>query len=87
VAPPTVKPRWSALPPFFQVGSDGTVWVGGADAEGVRWLAFDAKGTALGTVVIPRNYRVAAVSRTRIWVIETDAKGVESILQLGVGAK
>jgi alpha-tubulin suppressor-like RCC1 family protein len=34
VAPPTVKPRWSALPPFLQVGSDGTVWVGGLDVQG-----------------------------------------------------
>jgi hypothetical protein len=79
--------RRSPVPRFYSpitellIGIDGTLWVQMRDtAEGRPYYVAAADGTPLGTLLVPRNTRIGAAERNRIWAIVRDDLGVESLV-------
>jgi hypothetical protein len=53
--------------------------------DGVRpYRVLDAAGDVVGTVSISETARVAAARLDRIWTVERDGLGVESVVQYAV---
>jgi hypothetical protein len=68
-----------------RVGRDGVVWVELRDTdEGTPMLGLDAEGNPFGTIVVPREARIAVGSRTHVWVIERDADDIQSLVRYRV---
>ena len=68
-----------------RVGRDGAVWVELRDTnEGTPLLGLDATGNPFAMIVLPAGARVAAVSRTHVWMIERDADDIQSLVRYRV---
>jgi hypothetical protein len=77
----------SYYPPLdgLVIGMDGTLWVQKRPStEGVRILAAEPDGGIIGELILPVRSRIAAATRDRLWVIEADDVGVESIVRYKV---
>jgi hypothetical protein len=75
-------------PPLARVlpGRDETVWLELNRRSGERiWQVLDARGTLVGSVVVPRNIRFLVASRETVWAIETDADDLQHIVRFRVG--
>lgn len=78
--PPTYPPLAG-----LHVGRDETIWVEKRIVNGERLhLALDPDGTPLGTLTLPEASRLAEAQANRIWVVETDDLGVESVVRYRV---
>ncbi|MDX2262258.1 MAG: hypothetical protein SFU84_11235 [Gemmatimonadales bacterium] len=92
---PAMKSGYQALkypshyPPIRRVlvGIDGTIWLQEENGRTAsrRWIVLSASGARLGSIEVPAHVGFGAVSRTRLWTIESDADGVQSIGQYRVG--
>jgi hypothetical protein len=75
-------------PPFDQgiVSRDErTIWLESGVATGDRrWHVVDLTGKALGDVRVPRRLRLQVVGLDRVWAIERDNDGLESVVVLRV---
>ena len=62
-------------------GLSGDVWLRVRTASGERdWHVYDATGTRLATVRLPREAHVFAVERRGIWANEVNVDGIESLV-------
>jgi hypothetical protein len=91
---PVVRRAYESLrparyyPPFdgVRVSDDGWVWVGRANRdESHTWTAHDPSGEPRYTVELPVGARLVVVGRDRLWGIETDDDGVQSVVRWRVG--
>jgi hypothetical protein len=82
-AMPKITPA-KTYPPVRRIvlGRDGTVWVEERIAEpGHFWRMLDAKGTVVGTVMLPADVSLATADTHAIWGYETDADGLQGIVR------
>jgi hypothetical protein len=87
-------PKWAAPVHAVLVGDDGTIWLGIQEQFGLpthRYNVFDATGKIVATVVLPSSVRPWVVSKDRMWGVDRDADGLESVVRYrverGAGAK
>jgi len=79
------RPRVYPLVSGIRVGSDGTTWIEEYHGDSGRtYHAIDPEGNSLGRTTAPQNQRLAAAQQRRIWVVEKDAFGVESVVRYRV---
>ena len=74
-------------PPLVVVTSrdDGTMWLQLRQSDvGQPVLAIDEVGDVIGTVVLRSGSRIAVAARERLWVVETDEYGVDSVVRYQV---
>lgn len=63
------------------VGRDGTLWIRMVDTlDGREYRVLDPAGEPVGSLQLPLNARIAVAERGRIWTIEVDASGQESVV-------
>lgn len=77
----------AVYPPVSEVvvGSMGRTWLRVRRAGlGVEYLAFSTDGEIEGTLRLPENVRLVEARGSRLWAIEEDEYGVESLLGLMV---
>ena len=71
-------------PPFVQAlvaNDEKTVWFEKGIAVGDReWLIVDRTGQPIASMRVPRRLDLKIVSMDRVWAIERDADGLESIV-------
>jgi hypothetical protein len=79
--------RSGPIPPFFPpltglvVGDDASVWLELRPQEdGQPYLVLDSLGDEVGRVLLPLRSRVAVARLDRLWVVEEDEFGVESVV-------
>jgi hypothetical protein len=66
-------------------GGDESVWVElTANQWGQQYVVLTKDGDLQGTVVLPTNSRLGAADLERVWSIEQDEVGVESVVRYGV---
>jgi hypothetical protein len=64
------------------LGLDRTIWVGMRPTpEGNGYLILDASGDPIGTLLLPASSRVRQATAARVWVTETDADGLSSVVR------
>lgn len=67
------------------MGNDDTEWLAVYDpASNPRYRALDGKGNVIGEVVLPAHGVLASATRTQLWVIESNADGLPSIVRYKV---
>jgi hypothetical protein len=67
------------------IGRDYSVWLQlRFEGEDRPYLVLEPDGTPLGKVIVTERGRIAEAQRDRIWVIEADPQGVQSVVQYGV---
>lgn len=83
--------RAANVPPVYPpirrvlVGPDGTVWIQLIDVpHGRPFFVVGANGDSLGTLTLSPSTTVALAGRDRIWTLEADSLGVESIVRYHV---
>lgn len=84
---PRDLPTPTIFPPLddLVIGNDGTVWLGMIEDEtGRPYRVYEPDGAPLGNLVLPPGARLAAAERERVWVVEKDELGVESIVRYPV---
>ncbi|NUQ12819.1 MAG: hypothetical protein HUU26_10925 [Gemmatimonadaceae bacterium] len=75
-------PAWYTPAEAVLLGLDLTTWVGMRPmAEGRSYLVLDRRGEPVGSLVVPRTTRVRQASATHVWVTETDADGLSSVVR------
>lgn len=75
-------PAWFTPAETITLGIDLTTWIGmRATAEGRGYLVLDRRGEPVGSLVVPRTTRVRQASTTHVWVTETDADGLSSVVR------
>jgi hypothetical protein len=58
-----------------------SVWLEGGVATGDRvWHILDVAGRPVGTVRVPRGTELRVVTRERVWAVERDRDGLESVV-------
>lgn len=76
------------LPPFalLLIGDDGSLWIRARLRDGrvPSYHVLAPNGEVIGTVSLPAGSRVAAARLDRIWVVDQDSLGVESVVRYGV---
>ncbi|HEY4320897.1 MAG TPA: hypothetical protein VGM77_06895 [Gemmatimonadales bacterium] len=75
-------------PPVLRLfnGVDRTMWVEEpATTPGHHWRVLDAKGEPVGTLIVPGSVELVAATRHLAWGIDTDADGLQSIVQWRIG--
>jgi hypothetical protein len=98
--PPDMAQRFQAIarqkmPPVYApvqsiiLGLDATVWITlRATPEGRVALILDARGTPVGSLLVPPRSRIWQGSATHVWMTETDTDGLSSVVRYrmsGVG--
>lgn len=77
----------SIYPPLlgFRIGDDASFWVRLRARDGQRpYYVLGPDGEPFGRVSLPDENWIAAATLDRIWVIEADHLGVESVVRYGV---
>jgi len=75
------------LPPVdaLVIGTDETLWVGHSRSGGNRaYTVLSPGGEMVGVLELPVNQRLAIAHTNRVWVVERDELGVESLVKLTV---
>lgn len=81
VRPPPVYPPLRGL----LLGRDHSVWIEMMVRDGGRtYRVLTASGALMGTVPVSEGSRIAVAAMDRIWMIEQDEVGVESIVRYSV---
>jgi hypothetical protein len=76
-----IIPRFYTPLTHLVTGVNGDVWLRVRTATGERdWHVYDASGTRLSTVRLPREANVFAVERRGIWANEVNSDGIESLV-------
>jgi hypothetical protein len=78
---------WPVYAPVTAVrsGLDDTLWLDLRETDDGRiTLVLDARGEPVGTVPIPERSVIRQASRTHLWVTETDALGLASVVRYRV---
>jgi hypothetical protein len=77
------------LPPVLRllVARDGTVWLEReAPAVGSRWEIRKSDGRLIGRVTLPKDFRAMAVSRNRVWGLDTNEERSGGIMIFDIGS-
>lgn len=91
--PPDLPQRFQALarermPALYTpvetilLGLDNTIWIGlRPTAEGREMLILNGRAQLIGTLMLPTTTRVRQATASQIWVTETDADGLSSVVR------
>jgi hypothetical protein len=74
-------------PPIVRLlfGQDYALWIEQRpQGEQLPYYVVERDGTPVGTLHLPRSQRLLAADEGRIWVVDRDDLGVESLIQYGV---
>lgn len=75
-------PRFMAPVELVHVASDHSVWLQGPPAVGrIPYTILNERGEIQGTLALPLRSRFGAADRTTVWIIETDADDVPSVVR------
>jgi hypothetical protein len=67
------------------LGLDRTIWVGLRPTDQTRgYLILDGRAQPIGSLQVPMSTRVRQASATHVWVTETDADGLSSVVRFRV---
>ena len=67
------------------IGQDHTLWLETRlEEDGRPYVVLDPDGDPIGTVVVPERSRISAAQRDRVWILETDDLGVQSVVRYAV---
>jgi len=80
----------STYPPVVDIiaGRDKTTWVEvrGTSLDQHQWIAFDATGTVIGTVALPKGIVLRAADRDHLWGFDSDVDRVKALVRYKVVA-
>lgn len=75
-------PNWYIPVESITLGLDDTIWLGmRPTGEGRRTLILNGRGDPIGSIVLPGSSRVRQASASHVWVTETDADGLTSVVR------
>lgn len=78
---PAVYPGTESL----LIGLDNTIWVGLRRTDaGQRFLVLNSKGDPVAAVDLPPRTRLMQASATRLYAVETDPDGLQSVIRYAV---
>lgn len=70
------------------VGIDATVWIAlRPTTSGQVALVFDGRGEPFMSVLVPLRSRIVQASADRVWMVETDADDLPSIVRYRVSRR
>jgi hypothetical protein len=77
--------NWYIPAQSITLGLDQTIWIGlRPTEEGRKTLILNGRGDQIGTLLLPRTSVVRQATASRIWVTETDADGLTSVVRYRV---
>ena len=75
--PPVLRPARRAL-----IGMDGSAWILlSSIGANTSWVILDRQGRMVGSLDVPRSFRILAAREGTVWGVDTDENGIESVLR------